>query len=159
MSFGKPLDEASNDLYAAFGSAARPLSVPYCDHCVTEEEILELLAFDSLRDLPFGVLQPYASNLAFGTAGSPDDARYFLPRIMELALSPGAWPDLVVVASFLGREGQDWPVKERQALHGLMRALWRHTLLSHLPVGGLDAEEVLCASAHVVGDLDPFLAQ
>jgi hypothetical protein len=156
VTFAKPFHEAVDDLYAAFAAVPVPLGVPYCDHCVSDGEIRELLAWQDVRTLPATVLEPYARNLVVETAGSDDDARYFTPRLLEVSLNPAAWPDLVMVGRFLQRCMTDWPSKERAAVDGFARALWLHRLTTDPYGPGLPSEQVLCAVAYLTG-LAPLL--
>lgn len=151
--------DSLNDLYAAFESVPPPVSIPYCSHCMTDAEIDALLAAGPLRTIPMELLTSYTSNLIVSTVGSRDDARYFLPRILEMVISQRqAWPELPHVARFLGGTTQDWPWSERIAIHNLIRALWLHRLTAD-PVGDNrpEAVPILCAAAHLTQDLPAYL--
>lgn len=158
MTFAPPLTQAVDRLYAAF-EGSPPASVPHCDHCVSDEEVARLLTAGPVRLLPAEVLRPYAANLVVGTAGSPDDARYFLPRVCEVSLDSGAWPDLVLVARYVGRTDLGLDDRQRAAVAEFFRAVWWDVVTTDPLGAGLSVDEALCAAAHGTGDLTPVLAE
>jgi hypothetical protein len=81
-----PLDDLLARLYAAFSDEPRPTSVPRCEHCFSDVDEAELLADIPLRELSTDVVGLYARNAAADTVGGPPDLKYFLPRIVELAV-------------------------------------------------------------------------
>ena len=163
MVFGKPLLNAVDDLNRAFGSVPAPKDVRHCNVCcVSDEEMAAHMRAGPVRSEPMNVLAPYAGSLVVGTAGSPDDARYFMPRILD-ALGTGdlAWPDLPLVARFLAGAATDWPPSERLAVDGFIRALWQHRLITDpTEMPRPDAESVLCTAMHLTnGGIAAFLDQ
>jgi hypothetical protein len=154
------LKKALNDLYVAFESVPSPVSIPYCSHCVTDAEIAELLAAGPVRSVPVQVIAPYASNLVVNTVGSRDDARYFIPRILDIVIGQRqVWPDLPLVARFLGAATRDWPRPERIAIDDLIRSLWLYRLTTDPAADDRpEAASILCAAAHLTQDLSPYLS-
>jgi len=160
VSFPKPLAVSINDLYDAFASVPRPVTIPYCSHCVYDAEITDLMSARPLRDIPAEVLQPYTSNLVVSTAGSPDDARYFTPRILELALDRRerkAWPDLTAICEYLGPAGANWPQRERDAIRDLLHSAWLDRITTDSEPWEPDVMELLRAIAHATADVSPLL--
>lgn len=159
MPFAKPLPDAIDDLYRAFASVPAPGSFPYCDHCISDAEVAALLAHGSLRSVPEPGLAVYTSNLVVRTVGSRDDARYYLPRILEIIVGQRqSWPELPMVTRFLATATDDWPQPERDAIGDLIRALWLHRLTTDPAVDDRpDIASILCAAGHLTGDLGPYL--
>ncbi|MFI5493994.1 hypothetical protein [Actinoplanes sp. NPDC051859] len=80
-----PLPAAIDTLYDAFADYRRPSSLDYCECCFEEEERRAVLATVPVRELPAATLRRYAANVLL-TVGGVDDFRYFLPRILEIAV-------------------------------------------------------------------------
>jgi hypothetical protein len=148
------LVEAIDHLVVAFGQVPRPTAIATCECCFTDDQARELLNPGAPPEL---VLQ-YAA-YAMGTIGGVNDLRYFTPQILRLLLIDGhaGWVALEVfserlrVAAWTG-----WPPPERDAVRGVLRALWAQTLATH--PSDPDADTALCAIGNAEDDLDPYLA-
>lgn len=151
-----PFADAVGRLYAAFADVPRPTAIDYCPCCFTADQERALLAPVPLRELPAGILQPYAADVPF-TVGGVDDFRYFAPRILDIACTVGfTWPDLESVAVRLRAAGWlSWPAGERDAIRGVLKALWAKTLAVFPSDPGVDV--VLCAVGNAEDDLEPYL--
>jgi hypothetical protein len=151
------LEGAVDDVYAAFAHWRRPTAIDHCTHCVGPEAVERLLAAEPLREVPAETLRFYAVD-ALSTAGSAADFRYFLPRILHLAVTDGfdGWPDHdVVIGKFALAGWRRWPVYEQQAVTAFLHAWWRTTLTRFPAEPG--AEELLGAIGRVEEDLGPYL--
>ena len=82
------LEAAVDGVYAAFAGYRRPTDIDYCGHCVRPGVVEGLLAPTPLREIPAERLHNYTSDV-LSTAGSLADFRYFLPRILHLAVTGG----------------------------------------------------------------------
>lgn len=100
------------------------------------------------------------------TIGSPDDFRYFLPRLLELVADSMFEPSSLQVDNevVLGKLGyanwSTWPDDERLAVRGYLSALWGCLLAAppgsrHWDGGLMDW---LCAIAQAELDLSPYLS-
>jgi hypothetical protein len=145
--------EAIERLYEVYGRVPRPDRVEGCPHCVDPDEDRRLLA-RPVRELPAETLERYAFK-AITTWGGVAEFRYFLPRLVELAVA-GAFgdPDPQVIFGKLayGRGGVD----ERAAIEALLTDWWAETLASAPPP---DTETVLCCIGVSGTDMDPYLAR
>src|SRR4051794_6723153 len=150
-----PLAAAIDRLYATFARVPRPVSLDYCACCFTPEQEAAVLAPVPLRELPVPVVRDYAVD-ALLTVGGPADFRYFLPRVLEIAVTEGFdWPDLEALAARLRKVG--WAADERDAVRVLLRALWTETLARHPSEPDIDT--VLCAIGNAEDDLAPYLSE
>lgn len=105
-------------LYTAFAEVPRPPGIDHCPCCLTPDQVAELLAPVPLRELPADVVGDYAAHV-LATSGGVEDFRYFLPRILHIALTEGFdWPDVEVVAARL-RVARWWSWPDAQ--HGAVR--------------------------------------
>jgi hypothetical protein len=151
------LEAAVDELYVAFARRDGPKAIDYCSHCVAPSFVEQLLAPGPLRAIPVRPLRSYTLDV-LGTAGSVSDFRYFLPRILHVAVTDGfdAYPDLDHI---MGRirlaDWHSWPEREQQAVTGFVDALWNSTL-TRFPTTP-DTEEVLRAIAAIEDDLSPYL--
>lgn len=110
-----------------------------------------------LRDVPVEALLSYTMSAA-DTVGSASDFRYFLPRILDIAVAGGfgGYPDLeFILRRFVLANWRKWPERERRAVMGFTRALWSSTL-ARFPTDP-DAEEVLGAISQIEHDFTPYL--
>lgn len=151
------LEDAVDGLYAAFADRKRPKAIDYCGHCVGRHAVERLLAPGPLREIPAETLRFYAVD-ALSTAGSLADFRYFLPRILQIAVTGGfgGYPDLdLVMSKFVLGEWRSWPVSEQRAVTAFLHALWSTTLTRFPADPG--AEEVLEAIDVIEDDLGPYL--
>ncbi|WP_181774873.1 hypothetical protein [Amycolatopsis pittospori] len=150
------LEDAVDRLYAVFASERRPKRIDHCSHCVPDAEIKRMLAPGPVREIPVDALRGYVAGAPVD-AGTVDDYRYFLPRILHIAVTEGfLLCDLDFVLRRVASAGlRDWPAAERDAVSGLAHALWRRTLASP----DVEAEPVLGAIAELGEDLGPYLTE
>jgi hypothetical protein len=149
------LEAAVDELYSAFGRRKRPTVIDHCSHCIRADHVKQLLA--PVREIPVEALLSYTMSAA-DTVGSASDFRYFLPRIVDLALAGafGGYPDLEFVLRRFGLAyWPNWPQRERQAVMGFTHALWNSTL-ARFPTDP-DAEETLGAISQIKHDITPYL--
>lgn len=96
----------------------------------------------------------------FHTVGDVGDFRYFLPRILDLAVHD-RWvmPDREVILKNLPLAGwQEWPERERAAIAGVVRAAFEVALRSpDDPCADLVVDSWLCGWGMAGGDLTPLL--
>jgi hypothetical protein len=151
------LKEALDGLYSAFAGQNRPRAIDYCTHCLDVATVKRLLAPVPLRDVPAEPIRRYTVDV-LSTAGSVADFRYFLPRILHLAVTDGfgGYPDLDLVMSKLRfADWRRWPAAEQRAVTAFMHAVWRATLTRFPADPG--TEELLGAIAQIEDDLAPYL--
>jgi hypothetical protein len=150
-----PLAEAIDALYAALAHVPRPTAIDACPHCFAASDATALLAPVPLRELTADALRPYTANVML-TVGAEADLRYFLPRILHLAVVDDFdYPDLEGIAAQVRRAGwASWP--EREAVRTVWRALWAQTLAAHPSEPAVDT--VLCAIGNAEDDVRPYLA-
>lgn len=151
------LEAALDELYSVFGRPKPPKVIAHCSHCIRGDHIKQLLAPVPLRDVPVEALLSYTMSAA-DTVGSASDFRYFLPRILDIAVAGGfgGYPDLeFILRRFVLANWRKWPERERQAVIGFTRALWSSTL-TEFPTDP-DAEEMLGAISAVEDDFTPYL--
>jgi hypothetical protein len=150
------MQEAIDRLYVAFAGEARPRELQHCPCCISDEQIDELLMSGNRRTLPANAVADYASH-ALTTAGTVADFRYFLPRVLEVALSDTPeWIDLELVCGRLRTAGwTQWSDEERQAVQHLLKVLWEQTL--HAFPSRLALDTVLCAIGNAEDDLTGYL--
>ena len=150
------LDDATENLYAAFSNESKPRRVEACECCITERERDELIN-TPLRELTPQQLSNYAS-MVFLTAGAEEDFRYFIPRILDLSIhGEFDWPDHEVVCKRLA-DGNwlAWPVPLRVSIMDLFAIAWEQVIASG---DGWDVDELLCGFALTGMDIQPFLAR
>ncbi len=151
------LEEAVDGLYSAFARRKRPRAIDYCTHCVDPAAVKRLLASDPLREIPVEALRFYTVD-ALSTAGSVADFRYFLPRILHIAVTGGfgGYPDpWVVLGKFQLGDWRDWPALEQHAVTAVTHAWWSTTLTRFPADPG--AEELLGAIGQFEDDLTPYM--
>jgi hypothetical protein len=151
------LEDAVDGLYAAFAHWRRPAAMDYCSHCVSHDDVERLLAPGPLREIPAETLRSYTADV-LSTAGSAADFRYFLPRILHIAVTGGfdGYPDLdVVMSKFVLAEWRGWPASEKGAVTAFLHAWWTTTLTRFPADPG--AEDVLGPIGLLEDDLAPYL--
>lgn len=135
--------------YRAFASVPCPTSwqaAPDRDGVA----LLKNLTAVPLPRLSADVIGPYAG-WAIASVGSGADYRYFLPRILELAVCGPVWPgaEPSAIAQKLNAAGwSDWPDGERTAVTDLFCAAFRYTVRRH-PEFTDEAPWWLCGLAHL----------
>jgi len=140
---------AIEGLYVAFADIPAPTTVDHCDCCMSADDVDALLVWPDVHTVPAELLRTYAWNLLCGTVGSPEDAHHFAPRLLEVALDPGAWPDLDTVCRTLGHYVTGWSRAQRDALDGFARALWRDRLTSDPSTSAGVAHDLLRTLSHL----------
>lgn len=92
--------------------------------------------------------------------GDLDCYKHFLPRIFELTLTEGEWPDTPSPEMVFGvlRYGDwnKWPELEQGAVKRMLEAVWE-TLRSNPPMGFIDVDRWLCCISQCENDLLPYL--
>jgi hypothetical protein len=151
------LETAVDRLYVAFAGEPRPADIEACPCCVSRDQVEALLGPEDLRTLPADVVADYAAH-AMTTVGSASDFRYFLPRLLQLAVTDGFdWPDLEIAVGRLRLAGWTaWPADQQRAVRDVLWALWTQTLGQH--PSDPDADAVLCAIGNAEPDISGYLA-
>jgi hypothetical protein len=163
LSIDARVRDAIEALYHAFAKPV-PLVIEGCPCCL-ETRGVDVLLTTPLRDLTGEMLWRYVSGV-FYTVGSERDFRYFLPRILELAITdPGNSNNTEIILTKVGLANwQSWPPGERRAIEDFIDA-WFEQALAHDLVGLADgwyaceAESVLCGAARADLPLAPWLAR
>lgn len=112
-----------------------------------------------LRNLVPQDIEAYALS-AFYTTGSASDWRYFLPRMLELAVLTGGdsyslCPEIILSKLPLaGWEG--WHKSERTAIMDFIDA-WYDGVISEVPADGMKIDALLCGIACAGISLKPYL--
>lgn len=124
------LEQAIEQLYAAFAHIPKPEQIDGCPCCINQQEKDRLL-HKPLRELTSDDLGPIWSSCPY-TVGDWQTFRYYLPRLVELeALNRYSFP---YITSYLSanrriKEGdicpQSWEESERLALLQFLEVLWR----------------------------------
>lgn len=119
-----PLRAAIAALYDATAALPHPKTIEACPCCMNEAEVAELLRLDR-REASSDDLSAYSFNV-LSTVGAEDDFRYYLPRILELAVAHEfCWPDPEIICGKL-RDGawRAWPPVEVAALEQFASAMF-----------------------------------
>jgi len=151
------LEDALDRVYSAFARWSRPTVVDYCSHCVRPGVVEGLLVPTRLREIPAETLRLYTVYV-LSTAGSLADFRYFLPRMLDIAIADwfDGYPDLdVVLGKFVLGDWRGWPAHERQAVAAFLHAWWSTTLARFPADPGPEA--VLRSIGDIEDDLGPYL--
>jgi hypothetical protein len=122
------MDELVTQLYQAFAHYRKPKDFPACECCLSPAE-RKLLLSKPLLELSAEELSVYAAS-AFLTVAGPEDFKYFLPRILELAVKEEfSWPDIEITLGKLAKaDWLQWPDKERCAVLDLLNRKWEDLL-------------------------------
>jgi hypothetical protein len=132
MSSEAAVREGIERAYCAFGGNARPQSLAASP--LRDRGQLEGLISRPLRQLAGEIVGPYAG-WAMTTVGSAQAYRYFLPRILELAVCGGGWVGTdppVIAQKLLLAEWTMWSAPEREAVIALFDAAFRWTVQRHI---------------------------
>ncbi len=148
------LEQAIEQLYAAFEGVPKPQQIDGCPHCIDEKGIDKLLA-TPLRQLSPDDLSAYAFS-AFLTVGDKADYLYFLPRILEISITDDSWvPDVEVTGRAIrAAEPESWTLNQRTALLNFLEAVI-NTAIQSGEYYRLD--DWLCAIARMDFDVGPYL--
>lgn len=118
------LRAAIDRVYRVFGDLARPRRIDASP--VVDEGVLASLITTPLRELADETIGIYAG-AALNTAGTEEDYRYFLPRILEQAVRHPVWfgTEPFVIARKMDAAGwRFWPEQQKDAVEALFRAAW-----------------------------------
>ena len=144
--------------YEAFARESRPTrwrAAPGRDG----DALLRELTAMPLADLSDEAIGPY-SGWAITTVGSAQDYRYFLPRILALAVagtgSIGADPP-VIVGRLRMCQWESWPTAQRDAVLNLFETAFLSSLEGE-GRGWMEIENWLCGLARLDRPLKPFLS-
>jgi hypothetical protein len=162
MSCPKVLEDAIERLYMAFSGYPLPEDTMPCG-CCHPPGANELLHAEPLRKLEWKHLSGYA-DAALLVWGDLDCFKHFLPRIFDLLLNAGEWPNSPtperVFKGFHYGEWRTWPQEEKAAVESMLRAIWE-TVRSNPPIEGgyIDVDQWLCSISQCENDLGPYLVQ
>lgn len=162
MDCPKFLEEAIEGLYTAFSEYPLPEDTMPCDGCHPADAD-ELLHAAPLRELQWKHISGYAIE-ALLVWGDLDCYRHFLPRIFELVLTAGEWPNTPDPESVFGilRYGnwRTWPGQQHESIERMLQAVWE-TVRSNPPIEGgyIDVDRWLCCISQCEDDLAPYLDQ
>jgi hypothetical protein len=150
------LPRAIEALYAAFADTPKPARIDACPCCNDQSRIDALLTVP-LRSIEPNELTQYAAH-TFGTVGSVDDYPYFLPRILEVAVTEvGWWPDVAMVARAISEtQPRSWPVARQLALWQFLDSVFQHLISTH---AWYLLDDWLCAISILDRDMAPILKQ
>jgi hypothetical protein len=160
MNCPKLLKDAIEGLYSAFSAYPLPEETFPCP-CCHAGDANALLHAASLRELQWEHLAEYSTD-ALMVWGNLDCYKHFLPRIFELVLTTGEWPQTPTPERVFGilRYGnwRSWPRNEQDAIETMLRAVWT-TILSNPPIDGgyIDVDQWLCCISQCESDLNPYL--
>jgi len=149
------LDIAIDRLYATFAHYPRQADMGHCDHCISEEEVQELVS-TPLRTLAAEGAYSYAVD-AITLWGTPDDFKHFLPRLMDLLTRD---PDFIVdpevmLGKFRHAKWMNWPAMETEAVRDFLSVFWLNALTGLNSV--MEPGAVLCAIGNAEDNLAPYL--
>lgn len=153
------LTAALEAVYDAF-RAPTPARIEGCPCCV-ERKTVKALHTHALRDLTADDLGAYAASV-FLTVGASRDFRYFLPRILELAISDPSFSIgiEVVVGKLSLAEWRTWTRHEQAAVQTLLE-VWFDQVAAECASDwdGFDdsIDELLCAIGRAGLDPIPFI--
>jgi len=122
------------------------------------DALLRMLTAAPLRDLSDDAIGPYSS-WAITTVGSAQDYRYFLPRILALAVANTGWvgADPPVIASrLMMSQWETWPAVQRHAVLNLFETAFLCSLEGE-GSAWMDTENWLCGLARLDQPLESFL--
>lgn len=117
------LDHAIERLYSVFGGYPRPDGLTVCDLCASDEvDPGRLATARRVRDWSAADL------VAVHVLSLPADAmRHFLPRVLETLLGD-QWQAFEFGLSAVQGMTRDWPLAERDAIRGVLEAVWDEVL-------------------------------
>ncbi|MCE9522073.1 MAG: hypothetical protein K8S25_06530 [Alphaproteobacteria bacterium] len=151
------LTDAIQEVYAAF-RCPKPRVIEGCPCCTDPKEV-SILHRKVLSDLTPKELSNYSSS-AFLTMGGERDFRYFLPRILEIAVSEkGWWPSPEVVIGKLKRaHWENWDKSERRPIVQLLEQ-WFEERLNDDPVDWQSIDALVCGIAIGGIPIDRYLVR
>lgn len=154
-------------IYSAFEHYPLKEYIEYCPHCGGVEEKEHHLHRAPLNELTPEDLGPYASD-ALNLWGDSTDYRHFLPRIIELSLSPNielGFEPWVIGSKLIYANWDSWPTLEKGAIQGFMETAWQIVIFNppydaRFETNGpiwWSVEYALALVANTGIDIDPFL--
>lgn len=154
------VSQAISGLYEAFHRRGGAPVITGCPCCTNQGEF-DTLAAMPLRELSAIALERYARK-AMTTIGHADTFRYFLPRIIELAVAEAFQVEREVIFGKLRYGGwAEWPDAERNAIQDFSRAVSATFALREYDAAELD--EWVCALGQFTTDflalLQPLLSE
>ena len=162
MNCPKVLDEAIEGLYVAFSGYPLPEDTIPCEGC-HEPSANDLLHGAPLRELQWKHLAVYSTE-ALMVWGDLECYRHFLPRIFELVLTAGKWPETPTPEMVFGilryAQWRTWPEQEQDSVERMLRAVWE-VVRSNPPIQGgyVDVDQWLCCISQCENDLGRCLNQ
>ena len=150
------MEHLINQLYAVFAKYAKPFDFAACECCMSADEKAALLT-TPLRELTADQLGGYSADVFF-TMGEVPDFKYFLPRVLELAVKDEfLWPDPEVVTRKLSlAQWLDWPTEEQRAVSELLKTKFA-SLLNDPNTDGSDIDKWICALGRCLAEPTQFL--
>lgn len=153
------LQQAIENLYAAFADLPKPQVIEACPCCMDEQEVLVLLQ-KPLRELSSEDLKPFAYSAPW-TVGNWMDYCYFFPRMFELAVSfDGPYlADPEMLLSRLGDERQ-FSAHQLQAVNAMLSIWWREVLKLKPDEYSADQVETVLSAVALAGlPIEPLLTE
>lgn len=157
MSRPSILQAAVEQVYAAFEYLPRPVEL---DASPTHEAAdITALVSTPLRQLTDDAIGAYAGS-AIWTIGGTRDYAYFLPRILELAVSNPVWVGVepaVIAKKVRLAEWENWRDAQQEAVTRIFEAAFQSGLETR-PGEGQTAGDWLCGLVALGLDVQPYLA-
>jgi len=154
---------AVETVYRQFAVPVPPV-IEGCPCCIATRGV-DVLLTTPLRALTGAALWRYVSGV-FYTVGSERDFRYFLPRILDVAINdPGDINNIEIVLGKLRPANlHSWSADERAAIEALVEAWFDRALADDLTEAaegwvGWETESVLCGAARAGLPLTRLLAR
>ena len=124
------MQSAVNELYRVFKPYRLGGDFTGCDHCVSPTDSQRLAAIP-LRELTVSDVNRYAFK-AMTTWGNDRDFRYFLPRLLELAIEDYQAFDFpeVLLGKLRYANWTSWPLVEQDAVRQFLDNFWLRQLNS-----------------------------
>lgn len=158
MSGDETLQDALARVYREFAAVPRPHRLEASPER-NGDMLLKTLTAVPLREVPGEVIGPYAG-WAMTTVGGAEDYRYFLPRILELAIHDNNWmgTDPEIIAKRLNMAPwTEWSAHQRMAVLAVFDTAFCWAIESH-PKVVRSAGDWLCALALLQAPIELRLA-
>jgi hypothetical protein len=155
----KDLKSAIENLYLRLHEP-KPVRIEGCPCCTDQKKLCRILAVS--RDHLSGQDLYDFMMSAFWTQGDAASYRYFLPRMLELAIMEedawGSFELFVVLRKLKMANWNNWPRREQEALDDLLSAKFDDLTLADQPDGG-DIDQMICGLALAGEPLAPYFAK
>ncbi|MBN1500491.1 MAG: hypothetical protein JW982_10055 [Spirochaetes bacterium] len=150
------INNSINKLYEIFSNVPRPVKIDACPCCVDKKQIFTLLN-KQLREITPDEMSGYASSV-FLTAGSENDFRYFLPRILDILINnSGWWPDPEIIGRAMQSYGWNrFTENEQSAISNFFDSV----LITDINSPDSDGDFIntwLCTVSYFYPDWDKYL--